>query len=448
MRFAVMALWCTAACAQPREIFKQLIEINTTESSGSVTRAAEAMATRLGAAGYQAADLQLLGDDPRKKNLVVRLRGSGTGKPVLFNSHLDVVEARREDWSFDPFTFLERDGYFYGRGTEDIKDTVAGLTAAFIRLKQENFRPKRDLILALTADEETGKANGVAWLLKNRRDLIEAEFCINADSGGGELRHGKPRFLGVETSEKLYHTFFLEVKNKGGHSSLPEKENAIYRLAEALTRIAKYEFPMHLNETTSSYFEKMSALEQGAAAADMRAILKEVPDRAAAARLSQRPLYNALLRTTCIATEVRAGHAENALPQSARASVNCRVLPNESPEEVQKALVATVSDPLVSITPARKAPPSPASPIRKDVFEPITQIAHSMWPGIPVIPIMETGGTDGRLLRAAGIPTYGETGMFIDENDYRAHGKDERIRVKAFDEGAEFLYRLVKALGQ
>lgn len=448
MRLLVAALWCAAAFAQPREIFKQLIEINTTESSGSVTRASEAMAARLRAAGYPGEDVQIVGGDPRKMNLVVRLRGSGGPRPVLFNSHLDVVEARREDWSFDPFTFLEKDGYFYGRGTQDIKNTASSLVAAFVRLRKEGFVPRRDLILALTADEETGVANGVAWLLRNRKELIDAEFCINVDSGGGELRKGKPRFLGVETSEKLYHTFRFEVKNKGGHSSLPERDNAIYRLAAALTRVAAYEFPVKLNETTRAYFEKMAALETGQAASDMRAVTRPTPDPAAATRLSQTPLYNALMRTTCVATEVAAGHAENALPQSAKASVNCRLLPGESPSEVEQALRRVVDDAQVSISPARRPPLSPASPIRPDVFDAISEVAQGLWPGVPLLPIMETGGTDGRLTRAAGIPTYGETGMFIEEDDYRAHGKDERIGVKAFDEGAEFLYRLVKRLGR
>jgi acetylornithine deacetylase/succinyl-diaminopimelate desuccinylase-like protein len=448
MRFAALALLCATAWAQPREIFKQLIELNTTESSGNVTRAAEAMAARLRTAGYAAEDMAIVGDDARKKNLVVRLRGSGTARPVLFNAHLDVVEARREDWSFDPFTFTERDGFYYGRGTQDTKNNVAALMDAFIRLKKENFRPGRDLILALTADEEGGGANGVAWLVKNRRDLIDSEFSINADSGGGESRDGKPRMIGVQTSEKLYHTLFFEVKSKGGHSSLPEKENAIYRLAAALTRVAQFDFPVNLNETTRTYFTRMAALETGETAADMKAVVKTPPDLAAAKRLSQLPLYNAFMRTTCVATELTAGHAENALPQTAKASVNCRILPGELPADIEKTIRQVVADPQVSVKPARKAPLSPASPIRKDVFDAIGAVTSELWPGIPVIPIMETGGTDGRILRAAGIPTYGETGMFIDEGDMRAHGKDERIRIKSFDQGVEFMYRLVKLLGR
>ena len=249
--------------ALARDIFRELIETNTTKSAGNVTLASEAMAARLRAAGYSDADLVIAGPDDRHRNLVARLRGTGAARPVLFNAHLDVVEARREDWSVDPFVFLERDGFFYGRGTQDDKDGAAALVAAFLRMKRDNFRPSRDLILALTADEEGGDHDGVDWLLKNRRDLIDAEFCMNIDSGGGESRDGKPHALMVVTSEKLYHTLALDVKNKGGHSSLPEKDNAINRLAAALVRVAQFEFPPHLSETTRGYFAKMAGLERG-----------------------------------------------------------------------------------------------------------------------------------------------------------------------------------------
>jgi acetylornithine deacetylase/succinyl-diaminopimelate desuccinylase-like protein len=449
---AVFALLCTvsASLAQTpaqglaREVFQQLVEIDTTEPAGSVTRASEAMAARFRAAGYAEADVQVLGEGDRHRNLVVRLRGSGAGRPILFNSHLDVVEARREDWSFDPFTFREQDGFFYGRGTQDDKSGAAALVAAFIRMKREGFRPSRDLILALTAGEETGAGNGVAWLLRNRRSLIDAEYCINVDSGGGEARNAKPYALDVETSEKTYHTLFLEVKNKGGHSSLPEKDNAIYRLARALDRIAQHEFPARLNETVRAYFAGMAQIPQNPAAADMRAAA--TGDAAAIRRLSESPFYNALVRTTCVATEIAGGHAENALPQTAKASVNCRVLPDESPAEVERTIRQVVADPAVTVRAARQAPINPPSPLRPDVMAAIERAAHAIWPGVPVIPIMETGGTDGRLLRAAGIPTYGETGMFIDDGDVRAHGRDERLRVASFYEGCDFLYRLIEEL--
>ena len=452
MRLLVACLLAagTAAAQDPRalarDIFRQLIEINTTDSAGSVTRASEAMAERLRAAGYPDRDLQVLGSDDRHRNLVLRLHGTGSARPLLFNAHFDVVEARREDWSFDPFTFLERDGFFYGRGTQDDKECAAALVAAFIRLRQEGFRPARDLILALTGGEEGGTGNGVAWLLANRPDLIDAEYSINVDSGGGEARGGRPRVLVVVTSEKLYHTLFLDVKNKGGHSSLPEKDNAIYRLAAALGRVADFEFPARLSETTRAYLEKMSRLESGPAADDLKAAT--TGDAAAIARLSRSPWYNAQMRTTCVATEISGGHAENALPQSAHAAVNCRVLPDDDPAEIERTIRRIVNDPAVVVTARRTPPPSPASPLRPDVMAGLERAASAVWPGVPVVPVMETGGTDGRMLRAAGIPTYGETGMFIDEGDIRAHGRDERLRVESYYQGCEFLYRLLTELGK
>ncbi len=428
-----------------REIFRELVEARTVDPGADITSVSRKLAARMLAAGYAQSDVVVAGADDKHHNLVVRLHGAGSAKPVLFNAHLDVVEARREDWSFDPFTFLERDGFFYGRGTQDDKDAAAALAAAFIRLKKENYRPSRDLILALTAGEESGIANGVDWLLRNRRDLIDSEFCINVDSGGGTLRNGKPLTLEVVTSEKLYHTLFLDVKNKGGHSSLPEKDNAIYRLSAALTRIAAYDFPARLIETTRAYFSKRAALESGQVAADMRAVASGA-GAAAVRRLSASPFYNAILRTTCIATQITGGHAENALPQSAHAAVNCRLLPGDNPAEVEAAIRRVVADPQVAVTPARPAPASPASPLRPDVIGAIEAAARQVWPGVTLIPVLETGGTDGRPLRAAGIPTYGNTGMFIDEGDVRMHGKDERLRVDSFYQGCEFIYRLAKKL--
>jgi acetylornithine deacetylase/succinyl-diaminopimelate desuccinylase-like protein len=429
-----------------RDIFRELIEINTTDSSGDVTKAAEAVASRLRAAGFTASELQVLGPNARKGNLVARLHGSGTAKPILLLAHLDVVEARREDWSFDPFIFLERDGYFYGRGTNDIKSGAAVLAANFIRLKQEGFKPSRDLILALTADEEGGGFNGVSWLLKNHPSLIQAGYCLNTDGGGGEIKNGKNLINELQTSEKVYLSFSLEVRNPGGHSSLPVKENAIYRLAEGLTRLAKFDFPVKLNETTRAYFEKMSRFESGQTARDMMAISQNPPDPQVVARLAAAPYYNALVRTTCVATQVEAGHAENALPQRARAIVNCRMLPEDSPAEVQQTLVRVLADEKIEIAPIGKPRPSPPSPLITEVVEPIEQITADLWPGVQVIPIMSTGATDGLYLRIAGIPTYGVSGLFDDVDDVRAHGKDERISVKSFYDGLEFMCRLVKAL--
>ncbi len=454
-RFALFVLFVCAmpAAAQSpaqqlaRDIFKELIEINTTDSSGDNTKAAEAMAKRLRAAGFPEADVRVLGPHPRKSNLVARLRGSETGKPILLLAHLDVVEARREDWSLDPFTFTEKDGFFYGRGTSDDKAMCAIWIANLIRYKQEGWVPSRDLIVALTADEEGGDYNGVDWLVKNHRGLIDAEFAIN-EGGGGQIRDGKYVRNSVQASEKIFQSFRLESKNPGGHSSRPTKDNAIYHVAESLGRLAKFDFPVHLNEITSAYFERMSQIETGQLAADMKGVVKEPADAAAIQRLSAHPYYNALLRTTCVATQLEGGHAENALPQTARAVVNCRILPNEDPAEIQRTLARVIADDNVSITPLAPAKPSPSSPLRSDVMEPIERLTARTWPGVPVVPVMSTGATDGLYLRNAGIPTYGASGIFGDIDDARAHGKDERLGVKQFYEGVDFLYRLVRELAK
>jgi acetylornithine deacetylase/succinyl-diaminopimelate desuccinylase-like protein len=429
-----------------RDIFRELIEINTTDSTGNTTAAAEAMAARLKAGGFPPADIQVLGPHPRKGNLVARLRGSGARRPVLLIAHLDVVEARREDWSFDPFKFTEQDGYYYGRGTNDIKSGAAVLVANLIRLKQEGFQPDRDLIVALTADEEGGHFNGIDWLLRNHRDLIDAAYCLNTDGGGGEIKSGKYILNELQTSEKIYLSFSLEVRNRGGHSSLPAKDNAIYRLAEALTRLARFDFPLKLNETTRAYFQRMSKLEAGQTARDMAAMAGTPPDPAAAGRLAAEPYYNALMRTTCVATELQAGHAENALPQRARAVVNCRLLPADSPAEVQQTLVRVLADGGIAVVPLQQARVSPLSPLLPEIVAPAERITAALWPGVPVIPIMSTGATDGSILRIAGIPTYGVSGFFDAIDDVRAHGKDERMGVKEFFGGLEFMVRLTRAV--
>jgi acetylornithine deacetylase/succinyl-diaminopimelate desuccinylase-like protein len=443
----------TAAAPDPqrqlaREIFKELIEIDTTDASGDCTRAAAAMAARFRAAGFPAADVEVVGPLPKKQNLVARLRGAGGGRPILLLAHLDVVEARREDWSFDPFVFLERDGYFYGRGTSDIKSGAALLVADLIRMKREGYRPDRDLIVALTADEEGGSANGVNWLLRNRKELIDAEYCLNTDGGGGEIRRGVRIANELQTSEKVYLSFSLETKNSGGHSSLPAKDNAIYHLAQGLARLAAFDFPVRLNETTRAFFERMSRVERGDVAADMRALVAgATPDLAAAARLSSSsPYHNALMRTTCVATRLSGGHADNALPQSARAVVNCRILPDESADDVRDALVRVLADPAIAVTPMASPRPSPPSPLRPDVTTAVETVTSALWPGVPVLPVMSTGATDGLYLRREGIPVFGVSGLFDDIDDVRAHGKDERMGVQAFYDGVEFMYRLEKLL--
>jgi acetylornithine deacetylase/succinyl-diaminopimelate desuccinylase-like protein len=428
------------------EIFRELIEINTTARYGS-TKAAEAMAARLKSAGFPASDIQVIGPDLDHKNLVFRYHGSGKFKPVLFICHLDVVEALSTDWSVDPFKFLEKDGYFYGRGTTDIKDEDASLVVNLIRLKKEGFVPNRDIIIALTADEEGGNANGINWLLTNQSDLIDADFCINPDGGGGDSKNGKPLTMAIQTSEKIYFSYSLEVKNNGGHSSLPVKDNAIYTLAAGLIRLSNYDFPVRLNETTRNFFEKIALGESGQVKSDIQSILRTSSDTSAANRLaSYSAFYNAMMRTTCVATMISGGHAENALPQTAKAIINCRMLPDDSPENVMSVLKTVLADSKISVTGINSSFIAPLSPLREDVTVPVAQIASSMWPGINVIPVMSNGATDGKYLRKLGIPVYGVSGMFGDINDNRAHGKDERIGIKEFYEGVDFMYNLIKDL--
>ncbi len=431
-----------------RDIYKQLIEINTTDTpAGNVTTAASAMASRFKAAGFPESDVRVLGPDPRKHNLVVRYRGTGAARPLLLLAHLDVVEAKREDWSVDPFTFLEKDGWFYGRGTRDDKGMASQLVANLIRLKEERFAPDRDLILALTADEEGGTFNGVDWLLQNQRALLDAEFAIN-EGGGGTMRKSKYLTNEVQASEKMYQDFKLEVTNAGGHSSLPVKDNAIYHLASALAHVAAFAFPVQMNDVTRAYFARSATVEADPRiAADMRAVGRPSPDLAAAARLSARlPYWNSMMRTTCVATRLAAGHANNALPQLATANVNCRILPGVAAESVRTKLVAIIADPKVQVSFVGTAKPSTPSPLRPDVMGAVESLTKALFPGVVVVPVMSTGATDGLYLRNAGIPTYGVDGSFGDVDDVREHGRDERMGVKQYFEGLEFQYRLIKAL--
>jgi acetylornithine deacetylase/succinyl-diaminopimelate desuccinylase-like protein len=438
------------------DIFKQLIEINTTDSVGNVTTAAEAMAQRFRDAGFDESDIHVLGPNDRKKNLVVRLHGSGKHKPVLLIGHLDVVEARREDWTTDPFQFVEKDGYYYGRGTQDMKDGDAIMVTTLIRFKKEGYVPDRDIILALTADEEGGKFNGVDWLTQNHRELIDAEFVLNHDGGGVMAEHGKAMVVEVDASEKVYADFQLTVTNPGGHSSLPVPDNAIYHLADGLSRLQHFHFPFELNEVTRAYYKSSAKSERGARAADMLAILKTPPDMAAVARLSQDPIDNSTTHTTCVATRLNAGHANNALPQTAQAIVNCRILPGHSSTEVREKLVEVLADPKINVryigaigeaqdNPVER-PPNPPVPLRPDVFQPLEKVAAQMWPGVPVIPDMADGASDGIYTNAVGMPTYGVSGELLDRDDIRAHGKDERMPVTSFYRGVEFYYRYLKAV--
>ena len=431
-----------------RDVYKELIEINTTDSSGDNTKAAEAMAARFRAAGIPAQDIFVGGPVARKGNLVVRYRGRSSAlKPILLMAHLDVVEAKKEDWSadLDPFKFTERDGFYYGRGTTDDKAMAAIFVANLLRLKQQNVVPDRDIILALTADEEGGDYNGVDWLIKNHRALIDAEFGIN-EGGNGQAKAGRKIANQVQASEKVYVDYTLESTNAGGHSSRPVPDNAIYHLTAALTRIGQHQFPIKLNEVTRGYFERMAALEQGQQATDFRALAQPSPNLAAADRLSGVPYYNALMRTTCVATMISAGHAPNALPQRATANVNCRILPGEDPTEVRRTLERVIADPKVTVTPVSDAKPSPPSPLKPEIMRPIERLTQQMWPGVPVVPTMSTGATDGLYFRQIGMPIYGVSGLFGDMDDQRAHGRDERIGIKEFYEGQEFLWRLVNEL--
>ncbi|MCA1642283.1 MAG: M20/M25/M40 family metallo-hydrolase, partial [Acidobacteria bacterium] len=417
-----------------------------TDSTGDCTRAAEAMASRLRAAGFPADDVKVLvpPGNAKKGNLVARLRGTGARKALLLLAHIDVVEARREDWSTDPFKLTEKDGYLYGRGTGDDKAMAAIFVANLIRMRQEGFKPERDIIVALTADEEGGDFNGVDFLIKNHRALVDAEFGIN-EGGSGQLKKGQRLLNGVQASEKVFQSFRLETTNRGGHSSQPRKDNAIYQLAAALTRVAAFEFPLNLNEVTRAYFERMSKIEKGQLAADMKAVAANPPDPAAVKSLSETPYYNALMRTTCVATRLEGGHADNALPQTARALVNCRILPQENAAQVQAALTRAVADSGVKITAEGEFKASPPSPLSAAVMQPIERVTERMWRGTPVVPLMGTGATDSLYFRQIGIPVYGVSGVFSDIEDNRAHGRDERILIKSLYEAQEFLYELTKA---
>jgi len=443
---AALALLCLACFGAPVraqtrtaqqqlavDIYKELVEINTVTATGDTARAAEAMAARLRAAGLSASDVQVFTSAPRKGNLVARLRGTGARKPILLLAHLDVVEARRDDWSLDPFKLIEKDGYFYGRGTADDKFMAAAFVANLIRYVQEGYRPDRDIILALDTDEEIldRDALGIQWLLKNHRDLIDAEFALN-EGGSVGLKNGKPIRNSVQTSEKVSLSYQLEVKNRGGHSSLPTKDNAIYRLAEGLARLSKFTFPFKLNETTRAYFERTAELEGEQIAADIRSVISGRPDLASLSlvRLSANPVYNAQLRTTCVATMLEGGHAYNALPQVARATVNCRIMPGEPVDDVKATLVRVLADDQIAVTQMGEPILSAPSALHGEIMGVLAKLSAEFWPGAPIVPTMSASATDGSYLRNAGIPTYGHSGLAGDVDDVRVHGRDERVLLK------------------
>ena len=432
--------------AMAKEVLKELIELDTTRDRGS-TAAALAVARRLRAAGFADSELFLGGPSPQNHNLVARFAGRGKGRPVLFVAHLDVVAAKREDWTMEPFKLSEKDGYFYGRGTVDMKNEVADLVVMLSRFKKEGYRPDRDIIVAFTEHEESGDANGVKWLLAQKRQLIDAGFAINPDVGGGDISRGKRVMLAVQTSEKVFLSFQLEAKDRGGHSSVPHAGNPIYRLAAALAKLGGLQFPVYLNETTRGFFAAMAAQDKSPRAADLTTLGKLPTELAVAARLAQgSDYYSSLMRTTCVATQLAGGHAENALPQSARATVNCRILPDESPDQIEATLKQVIADEGILISRLAPPKPSPPSPLVKAVLQPVTRVMHDLFPEVQLTPTMSLGASDSVHLRNAGIPTYGVCAMFTDMDDPRAHGRDERIGIVDFYDGIEFMYRFTKAL--
>jgi acetylornithine deacetylase/succinyl-diaminopimelate desuccinylase-like protein len=446
-----------SADALAHDILKQLVEINTTDSVGNVTTAAQAMAKRFRDAGFPAADVVVIGpDNPRKQNVVVRLHGTGRHPPILMIGHLDVVEAHREDWTTDPFKLVEKDGYFYGRGSLDMKDGDAIMSTTLLRMKQEGFKPDRDLILALTADEEGGCCNGVSWLIRHHRELVNAEFVLNHDGFSIISDHGVPRAFELGATEKVYADFQLTATNPGGHSSLPRPDNAIYELAHGLDRVEKYRFPFELNSVTRSYFERMAQLASGERAADMRAILKDPPDEAAIARLSRDPTLGSIMRTTCVATRLSGGHANNALPERAGAVINCRILPGHSQEQVRLELIRILDDPKITVRyiaddgqvldKASDRHGYPPPPLVPEVRQPLEAAVAALWPGLKVIPAMDAGASDSIYTEAVGLPSYGVSGIAIDADRIRMHGRDECVPIASFYKGNEFFYRYLKSI--
>jgi acetylornithine deacetylase/succinyl-diaminopimelate desuccinylase-like protein len=444
--------------ALSRQIFKEFIEINSEDSDGSVTAVAVAARNELLKAGFAAGDLVLAGPNERKQNLVARYRGAGGSslKPILIIGHIDVVEARKSDWTTDPYQFVEKDGFFYGRGTQDMKSGDVDVVESFIRMKREGFVPKRDIVLALTADEEGGKSNGVDWLLKNRPELMTADFVLNPDSGGVELRGGKATEMDVEATEKTYADFQLTARNPGGHSSLPRPDNAIYELMHALDKLEAHPFPVELNAVTRASLAETAKITTPERAKNIRGVLATPQNKTELAAFTADPVDSAVLRTTCVATMLKGGHAPNALPGEAQANVNCRILPGHSQEEIRQTLIKMFDDPKLTVkyvaddgtvsdvAPDRASLPPP--PPRKDVFGPLHEVVAEVWPGIPVIPVMNAGASDSIYTMQTGLPSYGIGGVSVDFDDVRAHGRDERVRIESFFTSVEFYYLYLKAL--
>jgi acetylornithine deacetylase/succinyl-diaminopimelate desuccinylase-like protein len=427
-----------------KSILTELLAIDTTYEKGTAA-AAETLRSRFLAAGFAASDLVVVAnpDNPTQTDLIVRLGGRGNAKPLLYLCHLDVVAAKPEDWSVPPFALTEKEGWLYGRGSLDMKGEDANVAAALLRLKREAYRPARDIVVAFTADEEAGGEEGVGWLMRAHRDLMDAGLVLNPDAGSGAFRGGRRAFYGVQTSEKTYVTFSAEATNKGGHSSEPRPDNAIYELTAGLNRLAAFKFPIRLTNTVRGFYDSQAQFETGQRQADMHAVASG--DMNAAGRLADDPTDNAQFRTTCVTTMLEAGHAENALPQRARATIQCRMLPGDTQDEVKAALARVLADPALTLTVTRAATLSPESPPTDAIMAIYKRVVNSMWPSLTVMPSMDAGASDSKYTRAAGIPSYGATSNFFDLEDMRAHGRDERIRADRFVEGSEFTYQLMKA---
>ena len=433
-----------------RDVFKELIEINTSVTTGNVTAGAVAMEKRFRAAGFPDSDIFIGGPRADKYNLVVRYHGKNPGgrKPVLLLAHIDVVEALKADWSpeFDPFKFTEKDGYYYARGIADDKAMASIFVANLLRMKQEGYVPDRDIIVALTADEESGAFNGVDWLVQNHKDLIDAGIGLN-EGGGGTLRDGKPLFNTIQLAQKITTNYTLQVTNRGGHSSVPRKDNAITSLADALSKVGRYEFPVQLSDVTREFFSKTAPSETPEMGRAMKALVANPKDKAAAAVVAGDEKYSSMLRTTCVATMLSGGHATNALPQLAEANINCRIYPTDSPEYVRSTLASVIKDTTVKVLIKSQRPPSPPAKLSPEIMQPVGRVTKELFGDIPVIPTMSTGANDSRFLLAIGIQSYGVSGLFSDpKTDARAHGRDERIRMQSYYDGQEFLYRLTKLL--
>ena len=439
-----------ADSALARSMLSELIAIRSVSGTRETVTASKALVQRLRAAGFSEQDALVAGPNPDSVgNVFVRLKGRGLAPPVLLMAHLDVVPALREDWSTDPFVMTEQDGWWYGRGTIDNKEGVTTIVANMIRWKRAGFVPDRDIIGVLTGDEET-VSDQIEWFSSGagRRLIGNPEFAVNFDAGGGTIYGGREAVLGVQTSEKVYVTYRLTVRNAGGHSSQPRPDNAIYSLARALARLAAHNFPIEVSSTTRLALERSAAFEVDSIARLMRLVARQPMDTAAATRLVRITRFNAQLRTTCVATRLTGGHADNALPQLAQATVNCRVLPGTDTSIVVRALRAAVADTAVEITEAQPATVSPPSPLKPAILGAVEAVGTSFWPGVVVVPVMSSGATDGMYVRNAGIPVYGIGGIFTEPTESRAHGRDERIEIRRFYEGLEFGRVVVERLSR